>query len=786
MFLLKVKSIFSRFRNKMMLGPKKIIFWVLSGFVFSGITALLIFFILVYKGYYDKIPGYWELKKIENNIASEIYSSDQKLLGKYFYQERTHTPFEEISPELIKALIATEDARFYEHEGIDYRSLLRVLFKTILFQDESSGGGSTISQQLAKNLYPRKDHGILTMAVNKTREAIIAHRLENIYSKQEILELYLNTVSFGDGIQTAAERFFSSTPADLSIQEAAVLVGMLKATHNYNPRSNPEASKMRRNIVISQMAKYNYISDHEADSIRELPVTLKYNNLDHNEGLAAYFREQLRLELHELLKGIKKDDGSSYNLYTDGLKIHTTINATLQQYAEAAMQSHMKQLQKSFYLHWGSTVPWYKDNNIFLNAIYRSERYKKLKEKGLPLEEIQKNFKQKRKMKVFTWDGEVEREMSPLDSVKHYLRFLNAGFLAMDPSDGDVLVWIGGINHKYFKYDHVNIKTKRQVGSTFKPIVYAAALENGFDPCEYIANEQKIYEEYDDWSPENSDHEYEGYYSMQGALTNSVNTISVDLLIRSGIENAVNLAHNMGIKSKIPNVPSIALGTPSISLYEMVASYCTFANKGHIITPRYLTKIENRDGKVIYENKDSGMGRKVLSSGTVEIMLEMMKGVVNSGTASRLRYQYGLFNDIAGKTGTTQNQSDGWFMGVTPNLVAGAWVGADSPGIHFRTTALGQGAATALPIWGKFMQKVNSDNKFRYISRTRFNKPSEETLAMLDCEPFVMEKEEEFFDFWDLFHKQEKDRQPRYPSQRKPEKKKEKKGFFRKLLDDIF
>lgn len=758
----------------------------------AGIFILIVFFSLVYYGHFNAIPSYSELRNIRNNVASEVYSVEGQLIGKYYYQERTHTPFDEISPYLIKALLATEDIRFYQHDGIDYRSLARVFFKTILFQDESSGGGSTITLQLAKNLYPRKDFGIITIPVVKTREAFIAHRLENVYSKKEIIELYLNTVSFGDsafGIQTASERFFNCTPAELNLQEAAVLVGMLKATHTYNPRTNPDLSINRRNTVLGQMAKYNFISDIEFDSVQTLPLALEYRNTGHNEGLATYFREQLRQELPAILQEIKKPDGSAYNIYTDGLKIYTTIHNKLQRYAEEANHEHMKRLQKTFDMHWSNSVPWRHDRRILLNAIYSTEKYQMLKEKGLAEEKIQDIFKEKKKMTVFSYDGEVEKEMSSLDSIKYYLRFLNSGFLAMEPSSGEVLAWVGGIDHKYFKYDHVNINTKRQVGSTFKPIVYAAALENGMDPCEYIANQQHTYEEYEDWSPENSDGNYEGYYSMQGALTNSVNTISVDLLLRTGIDHAVSLAHQVGIESKIPEVPSIALGTPSVSLMEMVSAYCTFANKGKIVKPRYLLKIEDNQGNILYENKTANPKKSVISSQTAEMMLQMMQSVVNEGTAARLRYHYGLFNDIAGKTGTTQNQSDGWFIGITPNLVAGAWVGADDPGIRFRTTALGQGAATALPIWGLFMQKVNSDRKLVHYSKARFPKPRPEVMEKLNCDPFVMEKEDDAFDLWDIFKKRSEQDGPRYPdrkAERKSKEKKKKKGFFGRLLDDIF
>lgn len=745
------------------------------------------FILLVRSGAFGQLPSYGELRNIQNNVASEVYSADGKLIGKFYIQERTQTDLDHISPHLIDALIATEDVRFFNHNGVDYHSLARVLIKSILLQNESSGGGSTITQQLAKNLYPRRNHGWLTLPVNKTKEVLTARRIEKIYSKNEILELYLNTVSFGDnafGIETAAERYFSVDPDELTIEQSAVLVGMLKATYNYNPRVNPEAAIQRRNLVLDQMKKYKFLTDSMAGKLKEVPLQLKYTNPTHDEGLAPYFREYLRTNISSLLQTIEKPGGGGYNLYTDGLKIYTTIDSRMQRYAEEAMREHMKRLQKTFYMHWGSARPWYKNNDVYLNAIFRSDRYKKLKAEGLSEEEIQTEFKKEIPMKIFTWEGEEEKLMSPLDSVRHYLYFLNAGLLAMEPSTGYIKAWVGGINHRYFKYDHVNINTKRQVGSTFKPIVYASALEQGFDPCEYLVNEQTIYEEYEDWSPRNANGEYTGYYSMEGALANSVNTISVNLLMESGLRNTIKLAHNLGIESKVPGVPSIALGTPSISLYEMTAAYSAFVNEGRTVKPRYLTKIEDARGKAIYENESPGESRKILSDRTVEIMLEMLQNVINNGTGAKLRYHYGLYNDIAGKTGTTQNHADGWFMGATPHLVTGVWVGADDPGIHFRTLDLGQGAATALPIYGLFMQKVAKDPAFRSITRARFPEPSLETRELLDCEPFKekLDSEKGIFNVFDNLFKRSEPDPPRYPEQAAEKKQKKKRGFFQRLF----
>ena len=753
------------------------------------VLGIVVFFFAVKWGLFGKLPTAEAIQDFQNNTASEIYSADNVLLGKYYTQDRTNVSFGEISPNLINALIATEDVRFYDHNGVDRRSLLRVVFKTLLLMDESSGGGSTITQQLAKNIYSRQNIGILTLPVSKIKEIITATRIEKVYSKEEVLTLYLNTVPFGEnafGIEAASERYFSTSPAELTVAQAAVLVGMLKATTTYNPRKYPERSAARRNVVLSQMAKYDFLSDTLADSLKKEPIQLQYKYFTHNEGLATYFRAHLGQELLKWCATKNKPDGTPYNLYTDGLKIYTSIDATMQRYAEEAMKEHMTVLQKQFNEHWKGRRPWYRDENTLLKAIYSAPRYQQLKEEGLGEAEIQEIFKQPIDMKIFTWDGEEEVSMSPLDSVKHYLYFLNAGFMAMDPNSGQIKAWVGGIDHKYFKYDHVNTQTKRQVGSTFKPIVYAAALESGVQPCDYIPNERKVYEQYDNWSPRNSNDQYEGLYSMGGALTQSVNTISVQLIMQTGPDKVVDLAHNMGISSNIKPVPSIALGTANISLFEMVGAYSTFANEGMAVKPNYLLRIEDKYGNVLEEFEPAPQKRAL--SKTASIMIrEMLKNVVNSGTASSLRYRYGLTNDIAGKTGTTQSHADGWFIGATPELVAGAWVGADDPRIHFRTIQYGQGAQMALPIWGRFMQKVNQDKQFSNIRHARFPRPPMDIVAALDCEPFIEEEEKTLFDLLPLFGKDDTDRKQRKTrqrSQRRPQQDKRKNIFDR--IGDIF
>jgi len=704
--------------------------------VLTAVLAVAFYYFVCY-GVFGEIPSEEDLVNIQNYTASEVYSSDSVLLGKYFVENRTNVSFFDISENLLDALIATEDARFYEHKGVDRRSMFRVLIKTIILGDRSSGGGSTITQQLAKNLFPRKSFGFLTMPVNKVKEAIVARRLENVYAKEEILTMYLNTVSFGEnvfGIEVAAHRFFSTTPDSISLSEAAVLIGMLKSPTAYSPRVNPERSLQRRNVVLEQMVKYGYIERPVADSVKKTPLDLKYSKVTHNEGPAPYFREYLRLELQDWLEKNPGKDGKKYNLYTDGLTIYTTINSKMQKYAEQAVIEHMSSLQGDFYVHWSGRDPWEENDEIINNAVVRSERYSTLKRQGYTHKEIEKIFREKVKMTLFNYDGELDIEMSPLDSVKYYQYFLNTGFLAITPENGFIQAWLGGTDHKYFKYDHV--LSKRQVGSTFKPFVYAAAIENGIDPCEYIHNIQTVYEEYEDWEPGNANGEYGGYYSMMGGLMNSVNVVTVDVIMRTGIHNVIKLARDMGIKSELPPVPSIALGTADISLLEMVSAYSAFPNRGTSVEPVYLLKIEDRYGNIVMNFEGTKRNEGVLSEETADMMVYMLKQVVDSGTAVRLRHVYDFENEICGKTGTTQSYADGWFIGFTPELLAGAWVGAEDPGIHFRTIELGQGANMALPIWALFMKKVYNDRSLNINEDAEFEELSEELQKILDCEPY--------------------------------------------------
>ena len=783
---------FKHFRKQSFVKQLGITLIFLCSFIFVGFSFL---YVLVLAGLFGSLPDQLELKRIQNPVASEIYSADSVLLGRYYIQERSLIPFNKISPDVINALIATEDHRFYEHKGIDYKSLARVFIKSILLQKESSGGGSTITQQLVKNLYPRRRYPFLSLPVNKIREVIIARRVEKIYKKEQILELYLNTVSFGDntyGIQAASQRFFSLPASKLDAGQAAVLIGMLKATYYYNPRIFSERSAKRRNVVLSQMDKYSFLEKTQSDSLKALPIELDYNNLSYHEGIAPYFRAYIKNELLAWCNRNVKENDQPYNLYTDGLKIYTTIDSRLQKYAEAAVKKHMPVLQREFNRHWSKSDPWKASPQILEQAIRRSDRYKSMKAAGVPENEILNEMKKPIPMTVFTWDGERDMNLSPIDSIRHYLKFLNTGLLAMTPSTGAITTWVGGIDHHYFQYDHVKESTKRQVGSTFKPIVYASALEQGISPCEYISAERIEFTNLKNWTPSNGEENYNLKFSMEGALTYSVNTASVRLLEQSGIDNAIALARRMGISSEIPAVPSIALGTPSISMMEMVTAYSVFANRGKSVEPFYITAITDHEGKVLEQFSPVQIAEEVLSEESAALMIEMLKRVVNEGTGASLRSKYGLQGDIAGKTGTTQSNADGWFMAITPRLVVGTWVGADDPGIRFRTTSLGQGAHTALPIFAEFYKKVSVDPQKRMYVSSRFRTLPSSYQRQLGCDLFKEDgtfleklfgkKDEEEVKSREFGKKDEvaKPRVYRKPVYRKKEKKKE--GFLKKLF----
>ncbi len=738
--LTKAKERYKSIRAKYPKVFKVLRIGLIAGAVMVGLVICLTF--LVYFGAFGKLPSYTQLRNISNYTASEVYSEDEVLLGKYFIENRVNADLEEIPLSITNALVATEDARFFQHSGIDFRAWVRVFFRTILLMDSSGGGGSTLSQQLAKNLFPRKSYSFLTIPVNKIRELFTARRLENLYTKEELLRMYLNTVSFGGkifGVKVAAQRFFDKSLDQLTLEESAMLVGILKGPTYYNPVNHPDRALTRRNTVLNQMSKYGYLNEVNLDSLKALPLELNYFREGHNQGLATYFREHLRQELQDILEDYKKEDGTPYNIYTDGLKIYTSINAKMQRFAEEAVQSHMPKLQEQFYKNWGKRPNW-GSNDVIEKAVIASNRYQQLKKEDAPQSLIDSVFAKPVKMIVFDWEnGEVEKEMSPLDSIKYYQTLLHAGFLAIEPATGLIKAWVGGINHKYFQYDHV--KAQRQVGSTFKPLVFTQALRNGMMPCEYTYNERITYAEYENWSPRNSDGQYGGVYSMEGALSNSVNVVAVETLLRAGIDSVRHLASKMGISRDIPPVPAIALGSVDASLWEMVQVYGTYANYGQKPILHYLDRIETADGRVLvsFDRPDPRNFERIITEEESKVMTHMLEAVVDSGTAARLKYRYRLYNDIAGKTGTTQNQSDGWFMGYTPDIVAGVWVGAESPKVHFRTLSAGQGSNTALPIFGEFMSRLMKEQEFRGWKNSKFESPADTMLYLMDCPPYLEE-----------------------------------------------
>ena len=709
-------------------------------------VLLIIFFIslVVRLGLFGSLPSALTIKSIKNPISSVLVDDQGKLLGKYFIENRTNVNYSAISTHIIQALVATEDQRFYKHHGIDMQSWARVIIKSILLSNESAGGGSTISQQLAKNLFPRKDYWLLSMPVNKIKEMLIAKRLERIYNKEEILTWYLNTVAFGNsifGIEVACRQLFNTTPEDISIQDAAVLVGMLKATGVYSPLRNEDKAETRRNTVLNQMVHNKYLSQHDGDSLKKLPLKLKYNREGHTDGIATYIREQIRLDLNKVLKEYTNADGKPYNLYTDGLKIHTTLDVQLQRYAEEAVKDRMTKLQADFDRHWNKKDPW--DNAAFLSDLVpKTDRYIAMKKSGSTLLEIETAFKQKVKMQLFTHKGTKDTLISPMDSLKHYIRMLNAGLYAYEHKTGKIKAWVGGINYSHFKYDHV--KSKRQVGSTFKPIVMAAALEEGYTPCDYFTNDHIVYTEYDNWAPQNTDGKYGGVYSMEGTLVHSVNCAAVDAIIQTGTKPVIDMARKLGITADLPSVPSLALGTADISLQEMVEAFSVFANNGKKTASYYIKRVENNKGEVIVDfEKERSKDIQIIPEVNAQLMNQMLKSVASAGTARGLNSMYTIGAEIAGKTGTTQNQTDGWLICYTPKLSLGSWVGGELPQIRFRSMDLGQGSYMALPICGNFLHKMNANKSLKAFQGGAFTPLSDDAIALMGCPYYLDEAPEE-------------------------------------------
>ena len=754
------------------------VFLSLVTILLAGTILFLLFIFLVWAGVFGELPTRQQLAEIRQNTASEVYSADGQLMGRYYLENRLTVGNDRVSPHVLHALVATEDARFFEHHGIDYISLGRVLVKTLLLRNRAQGGGSTLSEQLARNLFPRPGKKWTVLLVSKVKEAVIAARLEKVYDKEQILMLYLNTVPFGEdvyGIETASLRFFSKHAGDLNPAEAATLIGMLAANTAYNPRLHPERSRRRRNIVLRRMGEHGFLKKEEVEQWQQTPIRIKYTRIDNNTGIAPWFRDYLKVKVERFLK---ENYGDSLDLLTDGLKIYTTIHAGIQQAAAGAVKQRMRVLQKEFDAHWQGRRPVDEHSEVFVKALRTSTRYRSLKEQGLHEQEILKKMHDPVK-------GPGGHSYTPLDSLWRSIMTLQAGFVAIDPVSGYVRAWVGGIDHSRWQYDHVT--SRRQVGSTFKPFVYAAALEAGMEPCEFISNKRRTFPQFDDWSPENAEGEYEGYYSLKGALAHSVNTVTAELISRTGTAPVTALAHRAGIASEIPEVPSIALGTVSLSLYELTRAYCPFVNGGKRVEPVLLTKITDKNGKVLYEYKPAADGGEQVLSREVSLeMLYMLREVVDSGTARSLRSVYRLSNDLAGKTGTTQNNADGWFIGILPRLVAGTWVGAESPEIHFRTLTLGQGAHTALPVFALFVKKLNSDATVRKYAAGIFPALYYPLTEQMNCADYSLENPEEGF-FKRLFgRKQLSDSLQLVRKKEKEKRKKDRRKRIHDAMERIF
>lgn len=724
-------------------------FWILFTY---AMIAMVAFFFLASWGFFGEMPSFDELENPNSNIASEIISSDGKTIGKFAIQNRIPVKFKDLPDDLVNALVSTEDERFYEHSGIDPKGTLRAVLKL-----GSKGGASTITQQLAKNLFHGADgsKNIVVRVVQKVKEWIIAVRLERQYTKQEIIAMYLNQVDFVNnaiGISSASKIYFNKKPIDLNTEECAVLVGMLTNPSFFNPNRDSRKHLVleRRNTVLGQMVRNKHLSEAKFTELKAKPIKLDFKLEDHNDGIATYFREYLRDYLKKWTKDNPKPDGTTYDIHKDGLKIYTTIDSKMQKYAEEAVAQHLKNLQEKFFEEAKDkkNAPFVnltdeETNSIIKRAMKNSERWRIMKGDEKTDDEILKSFEVKTKMKIFTWNGEKDTIMTPKDSIIYYKHFLQTGFMAMEPQTGYVKAWVGGIDQKYFQYDHVG-QGARQVGSTFKPFVYATAIDQlGMSPCDSIIDSPFTMPKgkwgiTQSWSPRNSDGKYRGLINLKKALANSVNTISAKLMDRVGPEAVVNMVHRLGVSSEIPARPAIALGAVEITVEEMVAALSTFANEGQYVKPQIITRIEDKNGVVIFESMPET--KDVVNKEVAYAVIKLMAGVTeDAGTGARLRrgsagfmnYNYNLQNEIAGKTGTSQNNSDGWFMGMVPNLAAGVWVGNEDRSAHFRRTYYGQGATMALPIWGIFMDKCYKDKSLN-VSQERFPKPADMSIKV-DC-----------------------------------------------------
>jgi len=726
------------------------------------VTLLILLFITAVN--YDVFGHIYtkeELKSFSNETASVVVSDNNTIIGKYFSQNRTNTLYNQLPKHLVNALIATEDSRYFEHSGIDTKSLFRVLFKTILLSNKRSGGGSTITQQLAKNMYGRPNYGPLTMLINKTKEGIQAYRIEQTFNKKEILSLYLNTVSFGEnvyGIEAAALRYFNKNISNLTIEESAILIGILKANTFYNPRLHPDNALRRRNTVLLQMNKESYLTKIEYDSISKLPLQLNYTNLA-TTNKAGYFLAMVKKETTAILDSINKKDTKKWNLEKDGLRIETTLDITLQEYALDAFSDHLSKMQKKLRKHYKNSI--------------QKKALRKLVNQQLKKLNLYENKLERSKQFVFDWEGLYKDSISIVDSLTLESSLLHAGMLAINPNTGAIKTWVGGINYNTHPYDQ--IFAQRQLASTFKPILYAAAIEEGRQPCDYLDNEQLTISDYNNWSPENANKSSGGKYSLTGALMNSMNIPTVNLFMETGFKPIDSLWQKMQFNSKLENNPSLALGTANASIYEVTRAYAAFANGGNLIKPKCVTRITTVDGKIIYQNQASEV-KQILNERTPILINSILQKAVNQGTGTSLRNTYNVTLPLAGKTGTSQNYADAWFVGYNPNLVVVSRVGCASPKIHFYN-GTGSGGRLALPLVAKTLYKVQNNSKLKRKYSKEFPPLSEELRDELACEDFKEKTGLE--NFFNLFKRKDKSFDK---EQEKLERKKNKEPFFKKLF----
>ena len=746
---------------------KRFFIIVLKLFVFLVILFGL-FFAAIYYDVFGHLYSVNELKDFKNETASLVLAEDGEIIGKYFAENRTNITYNQLPKHLINALIATEDVRYFEHQGVDSRSFLRVLFKTLLLQQKSAGGGSTITQQLAKNMYGRSKFGPLSLPINKIKEIILANRIENIYSKEDILTLYLNTVPFGEnvmGIEVASRRFFNKSTQDLTIEEAAVLIGILKANTYYNPRLYPDHALQRRNIVLSQMEKYDYLDQIFTDSIKKLPLKLDYANLE-SEGHANYFLVQVKKEIKEILKKVNKKSDINYNILKSGLIITTTLNLTMQNYALIAYKSHLSKMQKRL-------------NDQYKRGIYR-KKLQQISDKELVKLKLLDEANIKKNRELFSWKGFYTDSISLRDSIEHELILLQAGFLALDPKTGSVKTWIGGIDFRTHPYDQ--IFAQRQIASTFKPILYATAFERGIMPCDYLNNDSIVLTDFDNWTPQNYDRSTGGKFSVAAALAKSMNIPTVNLFLQTPFKDVENTWKKLGFSQELVNKPSIALGTANASIYELAIAYATFANGGKSITPQLIRSIKTADGKILYQNKFIQSKEEIIDNKTTQLINAILQKAIIEGTGKSMKNVYGVSLPLAGKTGTSQDYADAWFVAYNPNLILITRVGASLPGIHFSTGTNGSGSKLALPLVAKTLQGIQKNRSLRKKYSKAFPPLSEDLTEALICDDYLEESDFEKF-FEGIFKKHETTFDKASKKASRKAKKKNKKSFFKRLFD---